>query len=80
MLMLVVALAQGPQYVELQPGMVITQSTRVTRRTYALSGPPITIRGSNITVDFNGATLEGTPLKSTVMLLPRIVIGGPLNA
>ena len=61
MLMLVVALAQGPQYVELQPGMVITQSTRVTRRTYALSGPPITIRGSNITVDFNGATLEGTP-------------------
>jgi len=61
MLLLVVALAQGPQYVELQPGMVITQSTRVTRRMYALSGAPITIRGSNITVDFNGATLEGTP-------------------
>ena len=61
MLLLVVALAQGPQYVDLQPGMVITQSTRVTRRTYTLSGPPITIRGSNITVDFNGATLEGTP-------------------
>jgi parallel beta-helix repeat protein len=61
MLLLVVALAQGPQYVELQAGMVITQSTRVARRTYALSGTPITIRGSDITVDFNGATLEGTP-------------------
>jgi parallel beta-helix repeat protein len=61
MLLLVVALAQGPQDVELRPGMVITQSTRVAPRTYALSGPPITIRGDNVSVDFNGATLEGTP-------------------
>ena len=61
MLLLVVLLAQGPQSVELQPGMVITQSTRVVKKTYALSGPPITIRGDNITVDFNDATLEGTP-------------------
>ena len=61
MLLLLIALAQGPQYVELRAGMVISQSTRVARRTYALSGTPITIRGSDITVDFNGATLEGTP-------------------
>lgn len=63
MLLLMVALAQGPQEVELRAGMVITQSIRVARRTYPLSGggPPITIRGSNIHVDFNGATLEGTP-------------------
>src|SRR6201988_1193453 len=61
MLLLLVALAQGPQNVELHAGMVITQSTRVARRTYSLSGAPITIRGSNITVDFNGAILEGTP-------------------
>jgi len=61
MLLLVALLAQGPQSIELQPGMVITQSTRVVKKTYALSGPPITIRGDNITVDFNDATLEGTP-------------------
>src|SRR5262245_40153432 len=61
MLLLVVALAQAPQTIELQPGMVITQSARVVKKTYALSGPPITIRGDDITVDFNGATLEGTP-------------------
>jgi len=60
MLLLVALLAQGPQSVELQPGMVITQSTRVVKKTYALSGSPITIRGDNITVDFNDATLEGT--------------------
>lgn len=63
MLLLVVALAQGPQIIELQPGMVITQSARVVKKTYALpgAGPPIAIRGDNITVDFNDATLEGTP-------------------
>jgi parallel beta-helix repeat protein len=61
MLLLLIALGQGPEYVELRPGMVITQSMRVARRTYTLSGAPIAIRGSNITVDFNGATLEGAP-------------------
>jgi parallel beta-helix repeat protein len=63
MLLLMVALAQAPQDIELQPGMLITQSARVARKTYALSGggPLITIRGDNITVDFNDATLEGTP-------------------
>src|SRR6058998_1041557 len=55
MLLLVLALTQGP--IELQPGMVITHSVRVKPKTYNLSGPPITIRGDSITVDFAGATL-----------------------
>jgi len=57
MLLLVLALAQAP--IELQPGMVITQSVRVIPKTYRLTGPPILVRGDNITVDFRGATLEG---------------------
>src|SRR6266576_1689383 len=57
MLLLVLSLSQGP--IELTPGLVITHSVRVKPRTYRLSGPPITIRGDNITVDFAGATLQG---------------------
>src|SRR6266511_2702599 len=60
MLALMLVLAQGPRFVELRPGMVITQSIVVTPKTYRLSGPPIRIRGENITVDFRGATLEGS--------------------
>src|SRR6266550_7418334 len=59
MLLLIVVLAQGPRFVELQPGMVITQSIVVAPKTYRFSGPPIRIRGENITVDFRGAVLEG---------------------
>src|SRR6266566_1102165 len=61
MLALVIVLAQGPRFVELRPGMVITQSIVVAPKTYRFTGggPPITIRGDNITVDFRGATLEG---------------------
>src|SRR6267142_344762 len=61
MLLLVVALAQGPRFVELQPGMVITQSIVVAPKTYRFpdGGPAIRIRGENITVDFRGAVLEG---------------------
>src|SRR5437870_5799860 len=62
MLLLVLALAQGP--IELTPGLVITHSVRVKSRTYRFSGPPITIRGDNITVDFRGATLEGIGLEA----------------
>jgi len=58
MLLLVLALAQAP--IELTPGLVITHSVRVKSRTYRLSGPPITIRGDSITVDFAGATLQGS--------------------
>ncbi|HLQ59604.1 MAG TPA: right-handed parallel beta-helix repeat-containing protein [Gemmatimonadales bacterium] len=62
MLALVVVLAQGPRLVELRPGMVITQSIVVAPKTYRFpgGGPPITIRGDNISVDFRGATLEGS--------------------
>jgi parallel beta-helix repeat protein len=61
MLLMVVVLAQVPQgTIELQPGMIITQSVRVVPKTYRLAGAPIIVRGNNITVDFRGATLEGT--------------------
>jgi len=62
MLLLVLALAQVP--IELQSGMVITQSVRVVPKTYRLAGPPIIVRGENITVDFRGATLEGIDPKA----------------
>src|SRR5467141_2652157 len=58
MLLLVLVLAQAP--IELQPGMIITQSVRVVAKTYRFAGPPIIVRGNNITVDFRGATLQGT--------------------
>ena len=58
MLLLVLTLAQAP--IELTPGLVITHSVRVKSRTYRLAGPPITIRGDSITVDFAGATLQGS--------------------
>jgi len=51
--------------VELRRGMVITQSTRIVPKTYRLAAPAsldsavITIRGDDVTVDFQGATLEG---------------------
>ena len=48
MLLLVLALTQAP--IELRPGMVITQSIVVAPKRYRFSGPPITIRGDNITV------------------------------
>src|SRR3989442_6411167 len=60
MLALVLVLAQGPRFVELRTGMVISQSMLVATKVYRLSGPPIVIRGDNIIVDFRGATLEGT--------------------
>ncbi len=58
MLLLVLALAQAP--IELRPGMVITQSVVVKPKTYRFSGPPIRVRGANITIDFRGATLQGS--------------------
>jgi nitrous oxidase accessory protein NosD len=51
--------------VQLRPGMVITHSIKVAPKVYRLPAPAsldsalITIRGDNITVDFQGATLEG---------------------
>jgi nitrous oxidase accessory protein NosD len=54
------------QSVPLTQGMVIERSVTIRPGTYRLSGsadlktPAITIRGENITVDFNGATLIGS--------------------
>ena len=68
-----IALAVAPltlaaqQSVALVPGMVITHSVRITPGTYRITAPAspdsavITIRGSGISVDFRGVTLEGTP-------------------
>src|SRR5256884_3170411 len=62
MLLLVLLVTQGPQGsqgpIALHSGQVITRSARVLRRTYRISG--VVIRGDNITVDFAGATLQGT--------------------
>ncbi|MGH7669415.1 MAG: right-handed parallel beta-helix repeat-containing protein, partial [Gemmatimonadaceae bacterium] len=51
--------------IELRPGLVITQSVRIVPRRYRLPAPAsldsaaVIIRGSNLTVDFAGARLEG---------------------
>ena len=63
--LLALAVAVAPAQVPLRPGMVITHSITVKRATYRFPAPAsldsavITIRGSNIVVDLNGATLEG---------------------
>ena len=52
--------------IELRQGLVITRSARIAPGTYRLSAPGsldsavIIVRGDNITVDFAGATMEGT--------------------
>src|SRR5690348_1908067 len=57
--------AQVPT-VELTAGMVITQSVRVTPKTYQLRAPAsldsavVTIRGDDITVDLSDVTLAGS--------------------
>ncbi len=62
--------AQRPQAatpaIELRPGLVITTSARIVPKIYRLAAPQsldtavITIRGNDITVDFAGATLQGS--------------------
>ena len=57
----------APPSIELRRGMVITSSARVIRRAYSLpanaslDSAVIVIRGDDITVDFNGAELRGSP-------------------
>jgi parallel beta-helix repeat protein len=56
--------------IELRPGLVITRSVRVVPKLYRLQAPSsldsavITVRGSDITVDFTGATMEGVDPES----------------
>ncbi|MBI2796839.1 MAG: right-handed parallel beta-helix repeat-containing protein [Gemmatimonadetes bacterium] len=62
--------APGQPVVRLEPGMVISRSVRIAPGTYRLDAPRdstaalVTIRGSNITVDFAGATLLGADAES----------------
>ena len=63
---LVVAITSAASaQIELRPGIVITQSVRIVSKTYRIAAPAsldsavITIKGDDITVDFQGATLEG---------------------
>ncbi|MBX3118080.1 MAG: right-handed parallel beta-helix repeat-containing protein [Fimbriimonadaceae bacterium] len=68
-LILAATLAYAPmQNINLTPGLTITQSCKVNRAEFLRpwgdeSGKTgvITIKGEGITVDFNGATLRGTP-------------------
>ncbi len=60
------AKAKTPPTIELRSGLVIKQSVRITPRVYRLSAPEsldsavVTVSGDDITVDFAGATMEGT--------------------
>ncbi len=61
-----VAAVQPPALVRPTAGTVITQNAIVAPGVYQLASadldhPAITIRGSNVTVDFNGVTLQGAP-------------------
>src|SRR5437867_4623598 len=58
MLLLILTLTQQPPTIELRSRMVITHSVRIIPKTYRISGP-ITLKGDDLTVDFQGATLQG---------------------
>src|ERR1700694_4506949 len=72
--------AQSPSTIELRPGLVITQSARITPRVYRLTAPEsadsavITVRGDDITVDFGGATMEGLPAGSNPDLANGVAV------
>lgn len=54
----------APAQIKPTPGLVITKSGSIRRGTYLLpstEGAAITVQGDNLTVDFKGATLRGTP-------------------
>lgn len=65
--MLTFALLALPLLKPITPGMVVTQTTKFDRGTYLiptpedLSTPVMTVKGDNITVDFSGAVLRGSP-------------------
>jgi len=58
---------QSPALVRLEAGMIVDRSITVRPGTYRVSASPdlarpaITIRGENLTIDFNGAVLAGGP-------------------
>jgi hypothetical protein len=72
--------AAAIQTIELRQGLVITRSARIASRTYRLPAPGsldsavIIVRGDNITVDFAGATMEGSAPESNPDLAAGIGI------
>jgi nitrous oxidase accessory protein NosD len=72
--------AKTPPTIELRPGLVITQSARVAPRVYRFAAPDagdsavITIRGDDITLDFAGSTMEGTPPDSNPDLATGVAV------
>ena len=76
--------ALAPQEISLFSGQVIDRSVVVRARVYQLpSGgldrPPIRIAGENITVDFNGAVLEGRGTEPDSYTGVGILIDGGRN-
>ena len=78
--LLCASMASAQTSIELRSGLVITQSARILPRVYELPAPAladspiIVIRGDDITVDFAGATVLGTPLDSNPDLARGIAI------
>ena len=72
--------AKTPPTIELRPGLVITQSARIAPRVYRFAAPDagdsavITVRGDDITLDFAGATMEGTPPDSNPDLATGVAV------
>ncbi|HET7551838.1 MAG TPA: right-handed parallel beta-helix repeat-containing protein [Gemmatimonadaceae bacterium] len=71
---------QDARAIELRSGLVITESVRIVPKLYrlhaasSLDSAVITIRGSDITVDFTGATMEGTDPQSPPDLAKGVAI------
>lgn len=70
---LAVSFVQGPKTIKLDAAKPITTSVKVAKGVYGIPTPApydekkdgsIRIVGNNITVDFQGATLQGSPLKT----------------
>src|ERR1700694_4650738 len=72
--------AQSPSTIELRPGLVITQSARITPRVYRLTAPEsadsavVTVRGDDITLEFAGSTMEGIPPDSNPDLASGVAV------
>src|SRR2546421_9462278 len=80
MLLFVLTLLQHPPVIELHSGIIITHSVRIVPKIYRLSGP-ITVKGDDLTVDFQGATLQGIAPESDPDLArdTAIVVAGGHN-
>src|SRR5258708_2909780 len=71
--LLAISALQGPKTIKLDSAKPITTSVKIAKGTYGIPTPApydekkdgsIRIVGNNITVDFQGATLEGSSLRT----------------